>query len=135
MPATIGENEKRERRAPTGPELAKASTSGLDGGADGVADGVGEKAANISRISFTFPEWQKSIEATANLFSAALRDGLKLAASSLHNRANLLKNLADSKSASELLKCYLDFAEQSWSESFSEGSKMLDRLKHSQRLR
>ncbi|QHO73927.1 hypothetical protein ACH79_16080 [Bradyrhizobium sp. CCBAU 051011] len=127
MPATTGEDEKRERRTRAGPELAQASTPG--GG--GAADGVREKAAAASHISFSFPEWQKSIEATRNLFAAALGGGLKLAASSLHDQANFLKTLADSKTSSELLKCHVNFAEQSWSKSFSEGSKMLDHLNHS----
>ncbi|MGY3614072.1 phasin family protein [Bradyrhizobium sp. USDA 10063] len=127
MPATTAEDEKRERRTRAVPELAQTSTPG----AGGEADGVGETAAAASRSSFTFPEWQKSIEATRNLFAAALRDGLKLAASSLHDQATFLKTLADSKTPSELLKCHVDFAEQSWSKSFSEGSKMLDHLKHS----
>ncbi|MEY9181292.1 hypothetical protein ABIG06_001556 [Bradyrhizobium sp. USDA 326] len=125
MPATTAEDENRERRTRPGPELAQASASG----AGGAADGIGGSAAAISRISFTFPEWQKSIEATRNLFVTALKDGFRLAASSLHDQANFLKNVADCKSPSELLKCHLDFAEKCRSSSFSEGSKILDHLK------
>ncbi|MGY3621590.1 hypothetical protein [Bradyrhizobium sp. USDA 10063] len=125
MPATTAEDEKRERRARPGPELAQASASG----AGGAADGVGESAAATSSISFTFPEWQKSIEATRNLFVTALKDGFRLAASSLHDQANFLNSVAEAKNPSELLKCHLDFAEKFWSKSFSEGSKILDHLK------
>ncbi|WP_375779339.1 hypothetical protein ACE103_10475 [Bradyrhizobium sp. ma5] len=125
MPANTIEDEKRERRARPEPELARV--------AGGVADGVEEPAA--SRIPFTFPEWQKSIEAARNLFATALKDGLSLTASSLHDQATFLKTLADSKNLSELLKCHLDFAEKCWSKSFSEGSKMLDRLKTQPPLR
>ncbi|GLR99606.1 MULTISPECIES: phasin family protein [Bradyrhizobium] len=129
MPEIVGEDGKRERRARGGPELAEASPPG----AGGTTDHVGEKTSAASRISFTVPEWQKSIEATRNLFAAALRDALKLTASSLHDQATFMKTLADSKTPSELLKCNLDYAEQSWSKLFGEGSKMLDRLKQSQR--
>uniref|UniRef100_UPI001FCC75C5 hypothetical protein n=1 Tax=Bradyrhizobium yuanmingense TaxID=108015 RepID=UPI001FCC75C5 len=129
MPETLGEDGKRERRPRGGPELAEASRPG----AGGPTDDTGESTAAASRISFTVPEWQKSIEATANLFAASLRDALKLAASSLHDQATFMKTLADSKTPSELLKCHLDFAEQSCSKLFGEGWKMLDRLRHSHR--
>ncbi|MEY9431910.1 hypothetical protein ABH975_007225 [Bradyrhizobium ottawaense] len=56
-----------------------------------------------------------------DLFAAALKDGSKLAASSLHAQVNLLKNLANSKTPSDVMKCHLDFAEQFWSKSFSKG--------------
>ncbi|MBB4383646.1 phasin family protein [Bradyrhizobium sp. SBR1B] len=125
MTATIHEDEKRERRT-RGTELAEASPPG----AGGATDHLGEKAAAASRVSFTFTEWQKSLEATRHFFAASLNDTLKLVASSLHDQAAFLRALADSKTPSELLKCHLDFAEQSWSKSFSEGSKILDRLKH-----
>ncbi|WP_083514709.1 phasin family protein [Bradyrhizobium manausense] len=128
MTATIHEDEKRQRRARE-PELAEASPPV----AGGATDRLGEKDAAAARLSFTFPEWQKSIEATTNLFAAALNDTLRLAASSLHDQAAFLRALADSKTPAELLKCHLDFAEQSWSKSFSEGSKILDRLKHVRR--
>ncbi|PPQ15470.1 hypothetical protein CV770_31395 [Bradyrhizobium sp. AC87j1] len=128
MTATIHEDEKRERRA-RGPNWPSPPGTG------GATDHLGEKAAAASRLSFTFPEWQKSIEATRSFFAASLNDTLKLAASSLHDQATFPKTLAESKTPSELLKCHLDFAEQSWSKSFSEGSKILDRLKHVHRLR
>ncbi|BBB96672.1 MULTISPECIES: hypothetical protein [Bradyrhizobium] len=121
MTANITEDEKRERRARPEPGLAQASGGG--------PDGLREAAAAASRIPLIFPEWEKSIEATRHLFATALKDGLSFAASSLHDQANFLRNLSDSKTPSELLKCHLDFAEKFWSKSFSQGSKILDHLK------
>ncbi|WP_084030884.1 hypothetical protein [Bradyrhizobium paxllaeri] len=125
MPAITTGDEKRERQTRPEPALAPASAS--DKG--GAAHGTGESAEAASRISLMFPVWQTSIEATANLFAAALNDGLKLIASSLHVQATYLKNVADSKTPSDLLRCHLDLAEQSWSKSFSQGSKMLDHFR------
>ncbi|MFK4534959.1 hypothetical protein ABIA00_003142 [Bradyrhizobium ottawaense] len=119
MPANTIEDEKRERLARPEPERAHVSGGG--------AAGVGETVA--SRIPFTFPDWQRSIEATKNLVATVPKDGLSVAASSLHDQANFLKDLAESKTPSELLKRYLDFAEKFWSKFFSEGSKILDHLK------
>ncbi|MGY3695639.1 hypothetical protein ACVIGA_005719 [Bradyrhizobium sp. USDA 3240] len=123
MNANTTEDEKRERRPRPEPGLTQ-----LTGAA---ADGAGEPAAAASRIPSIFPEWQKSIESTRHLYAAALKDGLSLAASSLHEQASFLRNLADSKTPTELLKCHLDLAEKFWSKSFSEGSKILDHLKPS----
>ncbi|MHC6158302.1 hypothetical protein ACVSQB_42135 [Bradyrhizobium elkanii] len=120
MTANITEDEKRERRARLEPGLAQASGGGPEAAAT---------AAPASRIPLIFPEWEKSIEATRHLFATALKDGLSFAASSLHDQANFLRNLSDSKTPSELLKCHLDFAEKFWSKSFSQGSKILDHLK------
>ncbi|MBO4228490.1 phasin family protein [Bradyrhizobium neotropicale] len=128
MPATTAENEKRERQTRELPELSQASASG----AGGAADGVGKSTAAASRVSIALAEWQKLIEGTRSLLAELLKDGLALTASSLQDQANFLKNLAEAKNLSELLKCHLNFAEQSWSRSFSEGSKMLDHLKTQQ---
>ncbi|WP_375784982.1 hypothetical protein ACE10Z_36200 [Bradyrhizobium sp. Pha-3] len=121
MNANITEDEKRERRARPEPGLGQISGGG--------ADDVGEPAAVAPSIPLVLPEWQKSIEATGHLFATALKDVLSLAASTLHDQATFLRNLAHSKTPAELLKCHLDFAEKFWSKSFSEGSKILDHLK------
>ncbi|MEY9633342.1 hypothetical protein ABIF66_001571 [Bradyrhizobium japonicum] len=118
MPARRTEHEKRERQIRPEPELAAQASASEAGG---TAHGVGESARAALRLSLTSPEWKKSIEETTNLFAAALKDGPKLAASSLHAQANLLKNLGESKTPSDLVKCHLDFAEQFWSKSSSEG--------------
>ncbi|MEY9181243.1 hypothetical protein [Bradyrhizobium sp. USDA 313] len=123
MTTNITEDEKRERRARPEPGPVQASGAATDGFREHAA------AAAASRIPLIFPEWEKSIEATRHLFATTLKDGLSFAASSLHDQANLLRNLSDSKTPSELLKCHLDFAEKFWSKSFTQGSKILDHLK------
>ncbi|MCA1530781.1 MULTISPECIES: hypothetical protein [Bradyrhizobium] len=123
MTTNITEDEKRERRARPEPGPVQASGAATDGFREHAA------AAAASRIPLIFPEWENSIEATRHLFATTLKDGLSFAASSLHDQANLLRNLSDSKTPSELLKCHLDFAEKFWSKSFSQGSKILDHLK------
>lgn len=121
MAPNASEDEKRERRPHVGHDPALISGAS--------ADGAGKSTTAASPIPFTFREWQSSIEATSNLFAAALKDGLGLAASSLHDQATFLKDIADSKTSSELLRCHLDFLERFWSRSFSAGSKILDHLK------
>ncbi|MBB4380270.1 phasin family protein [Bradyrhizobium sp. SBR1B] len=128
MPDII-EDAKRERRSRGGPEQAEAPLPGVGD----TTDQVTGKTSAGSRILFAIPDWQKSIEATGSLLAAGLREALKLTASSLHDQAAFVKTLADSKNPSDLLKCQLEFVEQSWSKLFGEGSKILDRLKQSQR--
>ncbi|KRR06464.1 hypothetical protein CQ12_16690 [Bradyrhizobium jicamae] len=128
MASSVSEDEKR--RTQQGPQVAQASAAVLGGAAEHT-----KESTPAARGSFVFPEWQKSIEATTNLFAAALKDGLRLTASFLHDQANFLKVIAEVKTPSELLKSYLDLAERSWSRSFSEGSKLLDNLKIQQHQR
>ncbi|WFU25551.1 hypothetical protein QA649_04840 [Bradyrhizobium sp. CB1717] len=118
MPARSPEYEKRERKTDPEPERAAQASASRAGG---TAHDVGESARAASSHSFAPPEWKKSLEETTDLFAAALKDGSKLAASSLHAQANLLKNLANSKTPSDVVKCHLDFAERLWSKPFSEG--------------
>ncbi|MET3299174.1 hypothetical protein [Bradyrhizobium diazoefficiens] len=118
MPVRSPEYEKRERKTDPEPErAAQASASGTGG----TTHDVGESARAASSHSFAPPEWKKSLEETTDLFAAALKDGSSLAASSLHAQANLLKNLANSKTPSDVVKSHLDFAERLWSKPFSEG--------------
>ncbi|WP_271581338.1 hypothetical protein [Bradyrhizobium sp. CCBAU 45389] len=120
MPARSPEYEKRERKTDPEPERpARASASE----AGGTTHDVGESARAASSHSLASPEWKKSLEETTDLFAAALKDGSKLAASSLHAQANLLKNLANSKTPSDVMKCHLDFAERLWSKSFNESDR------------
>ncbi|MGY3238198.1 hypothetical protein ACVWZ4_001145 [Bradyrhizobium sp. USDA 4472] len=128
MAASIAEDEKR--RTQQVPQAAQASAAGPGGATEHTRESTA-----ATRASFVFPEWQKSIEATTSFFTAILQDGLRLTASSLHDHANFLKGVAEVKSASDLLKSYLDLAERSWSRSFSEGSKLLDNLKIQQNQR
>ncbi|WP_439371787.1 hypothetical protein [Bradyrhizobium sp. DASA03120] len=118
MPARSPEYEKRERK--TDPELEQAAQASTSGAA-GTTHDVGESARAASSHSFAPPEWKISLEETTDLFAAALKEGAKLAASSLHAQTNLLKTLANSKTPSGVMKCHLDFAERLWSKPFSEG--------------
>ncbi|MFK4535156.1 hypothetical protein ABIA00_003339 [Bradyrhizobium ottawaense] len=128
MASNVAEDEKR--RTQQGPQVTQASAAGPSGAAEHT-----KESTVATRASFVFPEWQKPIEATTNFFVTALKDGLRLTASSLHDHANFLKVVAEVKTPSELLKSYLDLAERSWSRSFSEGSKLLDNLKIQQHQR
>ncbi len=118
MTARGPEYEKRERKTHPEPERAAQASASEAGG---TTHDVGESARAASSHSFASPEWKKSLEETTDLFAAALKDRSKLAASSLHAQVNLLKNLANSKTPSDVMKCHLDFAEQFWSKSFSKG--------------
>ncbi|WP_258768759.1 hypothetical protein [Bradyrhizobium arachidis] len=61
MPARRIEDGKPEWQTGPEPELAAQASASEAGGA---ADGVGESATAVSRLSFTSPEWKKSIEET-----------------------------------------------------------------------
>ncbi len=69
MAPNASEDEKRERRPHVGHDPALISGAS--------ADGAGKSTTAASPIPFTFREWQSSIEATSNLFAAALKDGLE----------------------------------------------------------
>ncbi|MCA1543538.1 MULTISPECIES: hypothetical protein [Bradyrhizobium] len=58
-----------------------------------------------------------------------MQGALILTASSLYVQVDLLKKLADSKTPFGVVTCHLDVAEQSWSKSFDEESKMLDHFR------
>ncbi|MBB4383363.1 hypothetical protein [Bradyrhizobium sp. SBR1B] len=118
MSARRSEHEKRERKTGSEPDLtAQASASD----ADATTHDIGESASVESSHPFASREWKRSLEETTGLYAAALKDGSKLAASSLHAQASLLENLAKSKTPSDVMKFHLDFAERLWSKSISEG--------------
>ncbi|MGY3622432.1 hypothetical protein ACVJGD_008628 [Bradyrhizobium sp. USDA 10063] len=82
-----------------------------------------------SKAWFSIPEWLESLrEMPSKLFVWTSKEALRFSASCLQDQATYLKDLADCTTPSEALKCQLDFAQQSWSRSFSHGSKILEGL-------
>ncbi len=82
-----------------------------------------------SKAWFSTPEWLGSLrEMPSKLFVSTSKDALRFSASCLQDQATYLKDLADCTTPLEALKCQLDFAQQSWSRSFSQGSKILEGL-------
>ncbi len=83
-----------------------------------------------STFSFATPDWVKSFNGMPrNLYGALSKEALGFTASCLQDQADCLKKLADCSTPAEVLKCQLDFAQQSWSRCFSEGWHVFDALR------
>ena len=91
---------------------------------------MGSENAATPIFSFATPEWLKSFNgAPQNLYAAASKEALGFTASYLEDQAEYLNKLAECANPAEALKCQLDFAQQFWSRSIGEGSRVFDRLR------
>lgn len=88
--------------------------------------------ANESAMTYGFtpPEWLKSFNSAAkNAYAATSREALGFAASRLQEQADHLKEIAECGDFAGMMKCQLEFAQQSCSRSFSEAWQVFDRLR------
>ena len=91
---------------------------------------MGSESAATPIFSFAAPDWLKSFNGgPQNLYAAVSKETLAFTGSCLEDQADYLKKLAECANPAELLKCQLDFAQQSWSRSVGEASRVFDRLR------
>lgn len=90
---------------------------------------MGSENAATPIFSFATPERLKSFNGgPQNLYAVVSKEALGFTASCLEDQADYLKKLAECANPAEALKCQLDFAQQFWSRSVGEASRVFDRL-------
>lgn len=91
---------------------------------------MANESAMTSTYAFTPPEWLKPFNGAAkNAYAAASREVLGFTASRLQEQADHLKELAQCADFAGMMKCQLEFAQQSCSRSFSEAWQAFDHLR------
>ena len=91
---------------------------------------MANESAAASKFSFEPPEWLKSFNGFPNNpYVTASKGALGFTASRLQDQADHLRKLAECADFAEAMKCQLDFAQESWSRSVGEASKLFDHLR------
>ena len=91
---------------------------------------MGSEERSDTDFSFATPERLKSFNGgPQNLYAAVSKEALGFTASCLEDQADYLKKLAECANPAEALRCQLDFAQQFWSRSVGEASRVFDRLR------
>ena len=86
--------------------------------------------AGASTFSFTPPEWLSSFNNTPRVpYATVSKELLEFTASRLQDQADYLKRLADCADLTDVIKCHLDFAQQSWSRSVGEAGRVFEQLR------